>query len=160
VVCGSCGGEEITGVRLVITTDIATPTIDRVDVTILGSPTTGAEDLCQPSVVPFEIAEGSGFPIELLVDKGTQYVGWVAFRVEGSAGGVVVHRREMLVRWPSSDVIDVPVKLEQACADLAVPCPEVTQECIAGLCVGTPSPGIFDDPARIDPAAPACFESR
>ena len=155
-----CAEEPPTGVRLVVTTDLAVPDeLDELVVTIVASPSAAADGLCRPVTLNVSAAEASAFPFELLVDKGTLYAGWIAFRVDGRRGGTLVQRREMRVAWPVSDVVDVPADLFRSCVERVPLCPE---ECIEGLCVDWVAPeGIFDDDnPLIAPGAPDCFAER
>lgn len=158
-VLAGCGEDPPTGVRLVVTTDLAVPDeLDGLEVTIVASPTADAGALCRPVALTIP-ADGAGsFPFELLVDKGTEYVGWIAFRVDGLRGGALVQRREVRLGWPADGVRDVEVPLQAACVELVTPC---EQECIDGHCVDWASPeGIFDDGSLVGAGAPDCFEER
>jgi hypothetical protein len=149
---GGCSSD-LVGVRLIVTTDLVVPDdLDGVRLTVVAARTPSGP-LCVPATV-----DATGIPFEFLVEKGTQFTGWVAFRVDGLRAGVTVVRREQLVRWPAEGVLDVPVKLQAACRAPVPPCDDARYECIDGLCVSKQALGIFDDRDMIEPGAPPCIE--
>lgn len=139
-------------VRLIVTSDLEAPTeLDGVKVTVIGSRSATEDLLCEPVERTFGSPSGGGslrLPVEVLVERGSVYVAWIAFHVEGRLDGGTVVWREQVVSWPEEGVLDVEIVLERACLDAT--CTPTIEQCIRGTCHGVQRREIFADPTLRD----------
>mgnify|MGYP001572251092 CR=1 FL=1 len=143
----ACEEEGIPAVRLTVTSDIGVG-LESVTVTVTASRSADEPRLCAPVARSFPESPDAGplqLPIEVVVERGTEYSAWMAFRVQGWRPGdtdpaVTIEDK---VEWPAAGVLDVRVDLLELCVERSCP---VVQQCIRGACAGLRTVGVFTDP--------------